>query len=83
MIQIFKFTFLNSRIFQKNELKIARCGITFSYVKAKSDKTPLFEYINIYVSIYVKRNLKWFERDYLLTSQDQLKYNKFSKNADK
>ena len=38
---------------------------------------------NSYIPPYVKENLKWYERDGLITYIDQLKYNEFRKNRDK
>ena len=39
--------------------------------------------VNKYVPEYVPSNLKWFERDELLTYIDELKYSKFSRDPDK
>ena len=38
---------------------------------------------NSYIPPYVKPNLKWFERDGLITYIDRLKYEEFEENRDK
>ena len=39
--------------------------------------------VNKFVPNYVPENLKWFERNGLLTYTDQLKYSEFSSDPDK
>ena len=43
-----------------------------------SEKT----FVNKYIPEYTPNNLKWYERDGLLTYIDQLKYEEFSSNPD-
>ena len=38
--------------------------------------------VNKYIPEYVPENLKWYERNGLLTDIDQLKYSKFTSNPD-
>lgn len=39
--------------------------------------------VNSYIPIYASSNLKWYERDGLLTYINQLKYNELIENSDK
>ena len=39
-------------------------------------------YVNQYIPKYVEPNLKWYERDGLLTSKDHSKYEQFERNRD-
>ena len=40
------------------------------------------EYKNKYIPPFVKQNLKWYERDGLITYIDQLEYKKFEEDRD-
>ena len=43
----------------------------------------VFQYVSSYIPDYQKHDLKWYERDSLLSYYDQLKYKQFSSTADK
>ena len=39
-------------------------------------------FVNKYVPVYVPQDLKWYERDGLLTYINQIKYERFSEDPD-